>query len=83
MITQTLEHAGRLTHDHNPTYTLALLGSWNDTNDNWHKTHFHSVFNAHTLTHANTHTHTHTHTYWQIREDAIIEYGLNTQAVND
>lgn len=55
MITQTLEKAGRLTHDHNPTYTLALLG--NDTNKNWHKTHFHSVFIARTHTQTRTHTH--------------------------
>lgn len=61
MITQTFEHAGRLTHNHNPTYeyTLALLGNTNDTNKNWHKTQFHSVFD----------THKHAHTYWQNRQD--------------
>lgn len=59
MIVQTLEQAGRLTHDHNPTYTLALLE--NDTNTNWHKTHFHSVFNAR--------IHTQTHISWLFRQD--------------
>lgn len=63
MITQNLEQAGRLTHDHNPTYTLALLGNLNDTNKKWHKTHFHSVFNAHA------------HIYWQIRQDTDHRVG--------
>lgn len=71
-----MKKAGRLTHDHNPTYTLALLG--NDTNKNWHKTHFHSVFIA------RTHTQTRTHTYpGKSDKTGIIEYEMNTQAAND
>lgn len=60
MITQTLEQAGRLTHDHNPTYTLALLGNFQTTPT---KTGTRHIF-IRSLTHitlTDTHAHTHTH----------------------
>lgn len=74
MIAQTLEQAGRLTHDHNPTYTLALLE--NDTNTNWHKKHI--------FIRSLTHVYTHRHTYPGYSDKTgIMEYETNTRAVND
>ncbi len=49
-------------------------GESNDTNKNWHKTHFHSVFN--------THKHAHTCT-GKTDKTGIIGYETTTRAVND
>lgn len=78
MITETPEQAGRRTHSHNPTHTLALLGN---SNEKKLKLAQDTIFIR-----SSTHIHSQTRTYTctgKSDKTGIIEYGMNTQAVND
>lgn len=73
MIPQTVERAGRPTHDHNPTYTLALLGEFERHKQTKKKVAQDTFFIL-----SLTHTHT-----GKSDKTRIIEYEMNTQTMSD
>lgn len=76
MSTQTFEQAGRLTHNHSPTYeyTLALLGN---------RTTQTKTGTRHIFIRSLTLTSTHTHVQAKQTRTGIIGYETTTRAVND